>query len=194
MRCYIETKNLILREFRDSDLEGLFELESNTEVHTYLGNTPIKTKKEAEKIISFFYSQYEERGIGRFATIEKSSGKFVGWTGLKFNQSKKEMLNGQIDFTDIGYRLIPEFWGKGYATEASLASLDYGFKERNIDSIYAAAEVANAASNRVLKKIGLLLVNEFIFKKRNCYWYELKKESYELQRMSRVQRRCQRAN
>ena len=81
MKFYIETENLILREFRDADLNGLFELESNKKVHVYLGNDPIKTKEEAERIISFFCAQYRERGIGRFATIEKYSGSFQVYNG-----------------------------------------------------------------------------------------------------------------
>jgi len=125
---YIETNNLILREFRDTDAEGIFKLDSDREVHKYLGNNPIKTMEEAEKIISFFHLQYKERGIGRLACVEKSSGKFIGWAGLKLNLGEKEILNGYTDFIDIGYRLLPNFWGKGYATEASLASIEYGFK------------------------------------------------------------------
>ena len=178
MAFYIETKNLILREFKDTDIEGVFHLDSNKEVHKYLGNNPIRTKKEAEKIISFFHLQYKERGVGRFATIEKSSGRFIGWSGLKLNKDKKEMLNGYSNFIGIGYRFIPEFWGKGYATEASLASIKYGFKELNYDIIYGAADLKNSASNKVLKKIGLQFINEFIFKDTPCYWYELKRENY----------------
>ena len=116
MTHYIETKNLILREFRDTDVEGIFKLDSDREVHKYLGNNPIKTLEEAEKIISFFYLQYKERGIGRLACVEKPSGKFIGWAGLKLNLGEKEMLNGYTNFIDIGYRFLPSFWGKGYAT------------------------------------------------------------------------------
>ena len=50
MTYFIETKNLILREFRDTDVNGILELDSNKEVHEYLGNNPIKTVEEAEKI------------------------------------------------------------------------------------------------------------------------------------------------
>ena len=178
MTYFIETKNLILRDFRDTDVTSIFQLDSNREVHEYLGKKPIKTIKEAEKILSFFHLQYKERGIGRFATIEKSSGRFIGWAGLKLNEGEKEMLNGYTNFIDIGFRFLPEFWGKGYATEASLASLEYGFKKLNYDIIYGAADIENIASNKVLKKIGLQFINKFIFKDISCNWYELKKDTY----------------
>ena len=179
MTHYIETNNLILREFRDTDVDGIFKLDSDREVHKYLGNNPIKTMVEAEKIISFFHLQYKERGIGRLACVEKPSGKFIGWAGLKLNLGEKEILNGYTDFIDIGYRLLPNFWGKGYATEASLASIEYGFKKLKYNVIYGAADVDNIGSNKVLNKIGLGFKNEFMFKDSTCNWYELKKENYE---------------
>jgi len=179
MTHLIETKNLTLREFKDTDVTNIYKLDSNEEVHKYLGKKPIKTLKEAEEIVSFFHQQSKERGIGRFATIEKSSGKFIGWVGLKLNLDEKEMLNGYTNFIDIGYRLLPSFWRKGYATEASLASIEYGFKKLKYNVIYGAADVDNIGSNKVLNKIGLGFKNEFMFKGCACNWYELKKENYE---------------
>ena len=180
MTFFIETKNLILREMRISDEEGIYRLDSNKQVHKYLGKNPISTREEAKNIISFIRSQYEERGIGRFATVEKSSGEFIGWSGLKLNKDEKEELNGHVNFIDIGYRLIPEFWGKGYATESSLACLEYGFNHLNYKTIYGAADVENIASNKVLQKIGLHFINEFTWKETQTLvnWYELKKEHY----------------
>ena len=112
MTHLIETKNLTLRKFKDTDVANIYKLDSNEEVHKYLGKKPIKTLKEAEEIVSFFHQQYKERGIGRFATVEKSSGKFIGWAGLKLNLGEKEILNGYTDFIDIGYRFLPNFWEK----------------------------------------------------------------------------------
>ena len=179
MDLYIETKRLILRELQESDLQGIFELDSNPKVHKYLGNKPITTQKQAEEIIYFIRKQYKERGIGRFACIEKTSGDFMGWSGLKLNQGEKETLNGFTDFIDIGYRFIPRFWGKGYASESAFACLDFGFKQMNYDIIYGAAETGNIDSNKILQKIGLQFVNEFDYKGVDVNWYELKKSVYE---------------
>ena len=178
MKFYIETERLILRDLLETDVDGMFELDSNPIVHKYLGNKPIKTKTQAEEAIAFIRKQYEERGIGRFAAIEKESGDFIGWTGIKFNTGDKEVIVDKRDFYDIGYRFIPRYWGKGYASESAFASLDFGFKELNIETMSGAAEIGNIASNRVLQKIGLKFVEDFMFEGEKINWYELKKEDY----------------
>ncbi len=178
MKVYIETERLIIREIRECDIDGMFELDSNTEVHKYLGNNPIKTKEEAKKQIQFIKDQYKERGIGRFAVLEKSSGKFIGWSGFKLNKGKKEALNGFDNFIDIGYRLIPNYWKKGYALESAIACLDFGFNTLNYDIIYGAADTENTGSNKILQKIGLQFVNEFEYENVKVNWYQLKKENY----------------
>jgi len=180
MKFYVETERLILREFQETDINGIFELDSNPEVHKYLGNNPIKTKDQALKYIQFIIQQYSDHGIGRFVAIEKATGDFIGWSGLKLNAGEKEALNGMQDFIDIGYRFIPRYWGKGYATESSLALLDYGFKEKKYDTIYGAAETDNLASNHILQKIGLRFVNDFFWEEVPCKWYALKKADYSL--------------
>jgi len=178
MKIFVETERLILREVMPSDVDGMFELDSNPEVHKYLGKTPITTKEKAQEAIAFIRRQYEERGIGRWAAIEKSSGDFIGWSGLKLND-EKEKLNGKSNFYDIGYRFIPRYWGKGYATESALAALKYGFETMNLEQIVGAAEVENIGSNKVLQKIGLKFVNEFDDDEFDtCNWYELNREDY----------------
>lgn len=178
MGLYIETDRLILRPLKESDVDGIFELDSNAEVHKYLGNNPISTKQQAEEVIAFIQKQYKERGVGRLAAIEKATGEFIGWSGLKLNTGEKEALNGFTDFIDIGYRFIPRYWGKGYGFESAKTMLEYGFNTMNYDVIYGAAEVENIGSNKILRKIGLQFVNEFSYHDSKVNWYELKKGSY----------------
>lgn len=178
MQFYLETERLILRNLLETDVDGIFELDSNPVVHQYLGKNPIKTKEKAAKIIQFVQQQYKNLGIGRFAAIEKSSGDFIGWSGLKLNTGEKEALNEKTDFYDIGYRFIPQYWGKGYATESALAVMDFGFNTLNLETICGAAEMDNIASNKVLQKIGLKFINEFTYEDVKCNWYELKQNDY----------------
>ena len=156
-----------------SDAEGMFELDSDPLVHRYLGNTPVKNIKATRRIIENIRQQYVERGIGRWAAIEKSSGDFIGWSGLKLNTEQE--FNNKIDFYDIGYRFIPRYWGKGYATESAVASLDYAFNTLNLKTVVGMAEIENLASNRILQKIGLNYIEDFLFEDVMVSWYELSK-------------------
>ncbi|WP_241148049.1 GNAT family N-acetyltransferase [Lacinutrix jangbogonensis] len=136
----IETERLLLREIRIEDLDGIFELDSNPNVHKYLGNKPIKTKAEAQKYIESILRQYKVHGIGRFAVIEKVTNQFIGWSRLKFNTGEKESLGPKKDFYDVGFRFIERFWNKGYGRETAMASLDFGVNELKLDVIFGAAE------------------------------------------------------
>lgn len=173
MKFNIETERLILREFRLSDLNGMFELDSNLEVHKYLGNKPVKTKNESVKMIESVINQYKERGIGRWAAIEKSSGEFIGWSGLRLNNEYS--MNGFAEYYDVGYRLIPRFWGKGYATESGKAAVDYGFDILKLPNLYATTEINNEASHNALLKIGLKYIEDFYSEecKLNMRWYKI---------------------
>ncbi|MDO5979272.1 GNAT family N-acetyltransferase [Flavivirga spongiicola] len=173
MTFNIETERLILRELRLSDLEGMFELDSDPEVHKYLGNKPVKTRKESQKILERVINQYEERGIGRWAIINKDTQEFMGWSGLKLNI--EYTMNGFAEFYDVGYRIIKRFWGQGYATESGKAAVDYAFKVLKLPELYGITEMGNEASHNVLLKIGLKYVEDFYYEeeKLKLRWYKI---------------------
>ncbi len=173
MTFHIETERLILRDLRLSDLNGMFELDSNAAVHRYLGNKPIKTKKESKAILEGIIDQYQERGIGRWAAVEKESGNFIGWSGLRLNT--EYVMNGHSNFIDIGYRLIPRYWGKGYATESGFAALNYAFNRMQLDVVYGITEKENQASHKALLKLGLNYEEDFFFEKEGLQlrWYKI---------------------
>ncbi|WP_298531562.1 GNAT family N-acetyltransferase [uncultured Algibacter sp.] len=169
----IETERLILRDMRLSDLDAMFELDSDSEVHRYLGNKPIKTGVEAQNTIESVLNQYEERGIGRWIAIEKSSGLCIGWSGIRLNTEYN--MNGFTEYYDVGYRLMKPFWGKGYATESGKAAVDYAFNIMKLTELYATTEIGNQASHNALLKIGLNYVEDFYFEdeKLNLRWYKI---------------------
>lgn len=85
----IETERLILRELLPSDDKDMFELDSNPEVHKYLGENPVKNINQVQKVITMVRNQYQTNGIGRWATIEKETGLFIGWSGLNLLPNPK---------------------------------------------------------------------------------------------------------
>lgn len=172
MKIFAETKNLILREIVVEDTGAMFALDSDPLVHEYLGKNPISCMGKARHYIDYIRMQYEKYGIGRWAAIEKSSGHWIGWTGLKMNTEKE--MNGHTHFYDIGYRFMPAYWGKGYATESSIAARDYFFKHFPDQKLCGMAELGNGASCRVLEKIGLERKEDFIYAPENVAlaWFE----------------------
>lgn len=175
MKWYIETERLILRDLLPEDAEDMLRLDSNPEVHRYLGNNPVRELSEIESVIAYVQKQYDERGIGRWATIEKSSGAFIGWTGLKRITEPDEY---RAPYTDVGYRLMPEYWGKGYATEATLKALWYGFTHLDESYIVGTVHGENKASRKVLEKCGLTFEEHYLWNEIKCDWLSLSKESW----------------
>ncbi|RAV98035.1 GNAT family N-acetyltransferase [Pseudochryseolinea flava] len=172
MKIVTETERLIIREILLQDVDAMFELQADPEVHRFLGNKTIATKDEAVSIIDFIRKQYADYGVGRWAIIDRSSNGFLGWTGLEFVVKE---TNKHKDYYDLGYRLIRRFWGQGIATESALASLDYAFDKLQAREVYAIADCKNDGSNSVLKKVGLKFIETFDHEGVVHNWYEVKR-------------------
>ncbi len=177
-KIFVETPRLFLREIIKSDVHRIFLLDSNPNVMKYIGVKPVSSLQESEETVNKIRKQYRENGIARWAVIEKESNLLIGWSGLKI---LKEPINGFINVYELGYRFLPEFWGKGYATEAAEGVLNYGFNVMNLDIIYACAAIANTDSNKILREmLGFSEEGTFVDELDNehCYWFKLEKENY----------------
>lgn len=172
MEIFAETERLILREIVLTDQNGLFAIDSDPDVNTYLGNKPVQTIVQSIDIIKFIRKQYTDNGIGRWAMIEKNTNNFIGWAGLKL---VKEPTNNHCDYYDLGYRLNKSYWGKGFATEAAEASVNYGFNKLKLNEIYAMAHSKNKASRNVIEKVGLTYIETFEFDKTSHDWFKTSK-------------------
>jgi len=147
MNVVIETERLLLRTFTMNDVQLVYDLNSDSNVtrFTYDFITSEEQAKEIlEKVILPQYALYNH---GRWAVHTKDQLDFIGWCGLKYRFERNEV--------DLGYRFKSSAWGKGYATEAAYASLDYGFNKLNIQKITGRAVPENISSWKVLEKIGM---------------------------------------
>lgn len=171
----IETERFYIRPLVAEDVAGIFELDNNPNVHTYLGNNPIQTLADAENVIRLIQKQYEDLGIGRWAIIEKSTGNFVGWTGFKYIITP---INNHINYYDLGYRLIERYWGKGIATETAKACLKYAFDTLGLTEVYGICDVDNVGSRHILQKCGLKLLETFDYDGVPHYWMKIEKEDW----------------
>ena len=180
MNLIIETNRLLLRPLELQDAEAMFEMDKNPEVHKYLWQKPTKTIDENSKTIEMVQKQYKENNIGRFATILKESNEFIGWTGIKFVNDHIE--NGNTNFYDYGYRLNEKFWNKGFATEASIAWLEYGFNTMKIEVMNAYTHFENGASNHILQKVGFNFIENYPDNEGVIWkWWQMESTSYKVQ-------------
>jgi len=142
----IETTHLHLRQPVTEDFTILSKLWRNKKVRQFLGGVISDEVIEA-KVISV-QDHWNQHGFGQFTIYHKITKLIVGICGLHYSEAGIE----------ISYMLFPEFWGKGLATEATLASLYYGFSYRKLQKIIAITQEANWSSCRLLEKIGMLYI------------------------------------
>ena len=147
MKAIIETERLVLREITLEDKVQMFQLHADPDVQKYTGEPPVENMEEIEQAIQMRIKNYRKYGYGRWATFLKKEMEFIGWAGLDYLP--------EFDEIDLGYRFLPEFWGTGYATEASHAILTYGFDQLRLNRIIAIAMKENTASIRVMEKVGM---------------------------------------
>lgn len=144
----LTTARLLLRQFTLADYADLCRLSGNAQVMRYVGNGQPRTEEqvaaELERILCYYA---EHPGLGQWAIICREGGAFVGEAGLYHLDN--------TDQVEVGYRLLPEYWGLGIATEVARALVDYGFERMGLKRIVAVTYPDNAASRRVLEKAGL---------------------------------------
>ncbi len=141
-----ETERLEHRAMIASDAEAFFALNSHPEVMRYTGEPPLASIDEARDAI-VRYQDFESVGYGRWACILKETGEMIGFSGLKYLP--------ELDCVDVGFRFLPQYWGKGLGTEACAASLTFGFDVLELEEIIGLVLEDNAASIRVLEKCAM---------------------------------------
>lgn len=145
---FLETARLSLREFRADDGENLYRLHRDRRVMRYIGDGSVGTRASVETVLARAARQYRNYpGLGVWPATERNSGEFVGWFCLKYVPQTVEV--------ELGYRLLPQAWGFGYATEGASALLRYGFEVLGLYRIIGLTHPGNTASQSVLRKSGM---------------------------------------
>lgn len=150
----IETENLLLRKIVPEDAGDMFRYSSREDVTEYLTWSPHKTPEETARYIKLLQKKYIQGAFWDFGVVEKESGKMIGTAGF---------TSFEIDtnLAEIGYVISPEFSGRGYATEATCAVMKFGFAVFDVDKICARYIDGNAASERVMQKLGMSYVTTY---------------------------------
>jgi len=151
----IDTERLQLREFTLDDADAVYEFQTNPDVIRFMGGDgAVKTLADAERIIrEIWLVEYEKYGYARYAMVHKGDRRVIGFCGLKFEPA--------AGLPDIGYRMLPEYWGQGLATEAALAVLEYSRDVLHVERFFGVVVEQNVASINVLEKLGLRHVDTY---------------------------------
>ncbi|RVU02765.1 N-acetyltransferase [Mucilaginibacter limnophilus] len=143
----LQTERLLLREFDLNDAPFILELLNTDEWVTNIGDFNVKTIDDAKGyLLSRPMEGYKKNGYGMWAVVIKETGQLIGMCGL--------IKRDTLDRPDIGYALLPQFTGKGYAFEMAEATLKYGMEKLYMQRIAAISIETNKPSINLLKKLG----------------------------------------
>jgi ribosomal-protein-alanine N-acetyltransferase len=145
---WLETLRLELREFVPEDFDDLYRLDRDPRVMKYIRDARLSTRDEIAatlKRVTRGYALYP--GLGSWRASRRDTRAYIGWFTLKYIPKTAQI--------EVGYRLLPEAWGQGFATEGAQALVDYGFDDLGLDRIIGVTHPGNKASQRVLMKAGL---------------------------------------
>lgn len=151
MSVFIETPRLLLRQWKESDKIPFHQLNSDPEVMRYFPE--LLSKQRSDAVIDKLKALIDNKGWGFWAVEIKSSREFIGFVGL-LAQDKSNIPNSPM--VEIGWRLASSFWGKGYASEAAAASLDYAFNNLELLDVYSFTALDNSPSRQVMSRIGMV--------------------------------------
>ena len=165
----IETARLYLRQFTPDDLDELYRIYSDAETMKYL--LGVRTREATESAIHAMLKRWEENNFGMWAVVHKIDRKMIGRCGLGFLDNTREV--------ELGYALDKVYWNQGLATEASFASLNYGFKILKLERIVAIARPENIASQRVIQKVGMKYEKNAHYYETDVVYYSIARQSYQ---------------
>src|SRR5579884_2128872 len=145
--CLLETERLLLRPFREEDLDDLCALFADPEVMRYLGGGKPRTREETRERLARVLAHWREHRFGVWALFDRAGGEFVGRCGIGY-------LHGQ-GAAELTYALARRHWGRGLATEAVGRVLRYALEELGLPRVVGVALADNRASQRVMLRAGM---------------------------------------
>jgi RimJ/RimL family protein N-acetyltransferase len=145
---WFTTERIALRQFVSDDAGDLLRLDSDRRVMRYIGDGRLSTPADIAAAMTRIPRVYEMYpGLGTWRAERRDTGAYIGWFTFKYVQKSVEI--------EVGYRLLHDAWGLGFATEGATALVRYGFDTLGLYRIIGVTHPDNVASQRVLMKAGL---------------------------------------
>lgn len=154
MKIFAETERLVLRDWKDSDTASFVQMNADERVMEFFLKT--LSEEESLELLDKVKAEITTCGFGIFAVERKVDNEFIGIVGL-------HNITFDVDFApavEISWRLLPQYWGNGYAMEAAAACFQLA-AEFDIPEVVAFTSLPNLNSQRVMQKLGMEFVKEF---------------------------------
>lgn len=163
-----ETQRMLARRIRVSDFDDVYRLQNDPDVAKTLGGN--KTRDEINTFLENYRIQWERYGYCYWIFFSKDTAEFVGRGGLRHIQ-----IEGS-DEIEVGYAVMPKFWGKGFATEMGQTAIRIAFEKLGINKLACFTLPTNKASACVMEKLGFIYEHDFVYANLVHKFYRLKKE------------------
>lgn len=146
MPAELTTERLVLRQFRDDDLDAFAEIQADPVAARHVGDGATTDRATSWRIMAIFVGHWQLRGYGQYAVEERATGSFVGRIGLWYPEAWPGL--------EIGWLIGRDRWGQGYATEGARVVVDTAFRTLATDRLISLIRPENTASTRVARKLG----------------------------------------
>lgn len=159
-KAYLETERLILRPFKESDLQDFYDYACVPGVGEMAGWPAHKDIEESKKILGLFLEENNN-----FAVVLKENNKVIGSLGIEKHRPMGEPYDS-LPGREIGYVLAKDYWGRGLMPEAVKAAVSYCFHELNLHFLTCGHFNTNPQSQKVIEKSGFTYIKDIVFKTR----------------------------
>jgi RimJ/RimL family protein N-acetyltransferase len=152
----LQTRRLILRHFRENDLDALASLMRDELFMRF--SSGVLSREQTATFLERIFAGYRDGTPSQFAVIVREENKLIGYCGF-FRQTVDN-----AEEIEIGYRLDSKYWGRGLATEAARAVRDHAFDDLKLDHVISLIHPDNVAWRRVAEKNGMIPEKETVFR------------------------------
>lgn len=166
----LQTSRLLLRPYTAADVDALYRLWTDAAVRKYLWDDEVISRERAAATVAASVADAASRGFGQWGVCWPATGEVIGFCGFR--------PSAEDGVPELLYGLVPSFWGKGLATEAARAVLEFGFDVLDLARVIATTEAPNAASWHVLERLGMRLVRRDLVNGRDTLFFAITKDEW----------------